>query len=63
MGLTDVFGKEDRCEITISQLWSLIKEASKADLMMNGIKNRIDYESIYMIMTGDHVPETESEDK
>ena len=66
MGLTDVFGKEDRCEVTFSQFYLLVKEASKSDLMMNGIKNKLDHDAIYTMMTGEHIPEApaveESED-
>lgn len=57
MGFVDALKPEDRTEITYSDFYRLVKEAAKAELMMNGIKNKIDHDSIYTIMTGEHIPE------
>lgn len=53
MGLVDAFGKEDRVELTVSQLYNLVKEAGRADLFRNGVKNRIPYAHILCVMDGD----------
>lgn len=53
MGLADLFGKEDRVEICISQLCELLKEAGRADLFRNGVKNKVPYDHILQVMDGD----------
>ncbi len=53
MGLLDAFSKEDRVEITVSQLYNLISEASKANLFRNGVKNQIPYSHILCVLDGD----------
>lgn len=57
MGLADAFIPEDRTEVTYSEFYALVKEAAKAELMMNGIKNKLDHDAIHTIMTGEHIPE------
>ena len=39
MGIIDAFSREDRVEVTVSQLYELVKEAGRADLFRNGVKN------------------------
>lgn len=65
MGLMDAFNPEDRVQVAFSDFYSLMKNSARADLMLNGIKNKIDHDAIYTIMTGDHIPveNAESEDK
>lgn len=53
MNLMDAFSREDRVEVTISQLYDLVKEAGRADLFRNGVKNRIPYTHILCVMDGD----------
>lgn len=53
MNLMDAFSREDRVEVTISQLYDLVKEAGRADLFRNGVKNRIPYAHILCVMDGD----------
>lgn len=53
MGIIDAFSKEDRAELTVSQLYSLLKEAGRADLFRNGVKNKVPYEHILLVMDGD----------
>lgn len=52
MGIIDVFSKEDRTEITVSQLYELVKEAGRADLFCNGVKNKIPYAHILSVLDG-----------
>ena len=53
MGLTDVFGKEDRVQMTFSQFHSLVKEATKAELLMNGIKCGVPNRYMHQMATGE----------
>lgn len=53
MNLMDAFSREDCVEVTISQLYDLVKEAGRADLFRNGVKNRIPYAHILCVMDGD----------
>ena len=59
MGLMDALNPEDRVQVTFKDFYSLMKQSAKAELMMNGIKNKIDHDAIYTMMTGDHIPEPE----
>lgn len=52
MAIMDVFGKENRAEITVSQLYDLLKESARADLFRNGVKNKIPYEHILAVLDG-----------
>lgn len=66
MGMMDAFNPEDRLQVTYSNFYSLVKQSVRTDLLMNGIKNKLDYDAIYTMMTGEHIPEApaveESED-
>lgn len=53
MGIMDAFSREDRVEVTVSQLYELVKEAGRADLFRNGVKNKIPYSHILCVMDGD----------
>lgn len=57
MGIMDAFNPEDRVQVTFSDFYALMKQSVKADLMMNGVKNKIDYDAIYTMMMGEHLPE------
>ena len=67
MGLMDTINPEIRVELKFSDLYTLVKNSTRTELMMNGIKNKIDHDSIHTMMTGEHIPEKcdckESEDK
>lgn len=52
MAIMDVFSKEDRAEITVSQLYHLLKEAGRADLFRNGVVNKIPYSHILAVLDG-----------
>lgn len=53
MGIMDAFSREDRVEVTVSQLYELVKEAGRADLFRNGVKNKIPYAHILCVLDGD----------
>lgn len=53
MGIMDAFSREDRVEVAVSQLYDLVKEAGRADLFRNGVKNMVPYEHILQVMDGD----------
>jgi len=44
---------EERIEITVSQLYELVKEAARADLFRNGVKNRVPFSYILSILDGE----------
>lgn len=52
MGIAELFKEDDRIEITVSQLFKVLKEAAKADLFRNGVKNRVPYAQILQVMDG-----------
>ena len=52
MGIVDLFSAEDRLEITVSQLMGLIKESVKAEMLLNGVTNKVDYDDILKVVTG-----------
>lgn len=52
MGLMDAFSPEDRVNVTFSEFYALVREASKAELMMNAVKCKIPHAYIYATMTG-----------
>lgn len=52
MGLVDAFSKEDRTEITMSKLYTLMKEGAKAEIMMNAIQCDVPHKYIREMMTG-----------
>lgn len=64
MGLMDTISAEDRINIKFSDFYNLVKNTTRAEFMMNGIKNEIDHDSIYKIVTGKSIHEEnkESED-
>lgn len=64
MGLMDAILTEDRIDVKFSDFYNLVKNSAKAELMLNGIKNKIDHDSIYTIVTGSHLLEqTETEER
>lgn len=52
MGIMDAFSREDRFEVTVSQLYELVKEAGRSDLFRNGVKNMVPYKHILQVMDG-----------
>jgi hypothetical protein len=52
MGLMDAFNAEDRITLKVSDYGKLVKEAAKADLMMNAVICEVPYTYIRETMTG-----------
>lgn len=52
MGFLEAFKADDRMEITVPQLYELLKEAGRADLFRNGVKNKIPYAHILCVLDG-----------
>lgn len=52
MGLMDAFKNEDRVEVKFSTFYELMKEAVKAELLMNAVNCDTPYASIREMMTG-----------
>lgn len=38
MGIMDAFKEEDRATVTVSQLYRMLREAAKTELMMNAVR-------------------------
>lgn len=57
MGLADAFGKEDRVNVTFSDFYNLMKEATKAELITNAVNGNVPHQFIRAMITG------KSEDK
>ena len=52
MGIVDIFSAEDRVEITVSQLMSLLRETVKAEMLLNGVTNLVAYNDILKVVNG-----------
>lgn len=38
MGIMDAFKEEDRATVTVSQLYRMLREAAKTELLMNAVR-------------------------
>lgn len=52
MGLVDVFGKEDRMDITYTAFYELVKSAARSDFLMNAVRCNVPHQYIREMMTG-----------
>ena len=52
MGIVDIFSAEDKVEITVSQLMSLLRESVKAEMLLNGVTNLVAYNDILKVVNG-----------
>ena len=52
MGMMDAFTAEDRTQIKVSSLYSMLKEGAKAELLINAVKCRVPYDYIMQMATG-----------
>ena len=59
MGIADMINKEDRVEVKFTDFYNLMKEATKAELLMNGVKNGVHHFDMYAMMTGEEHPDKE----
>lgn len=53
MGLIDVFEKEDRTEIKLSQLCEMLRAGTKAELIMNAVNCDVPHLYIREMATGE----------
>lgn len=61
MGLLDGFNAEDRTEVKFSDFYMLMKEAAKAELLMNGVKCNTPHAYMREMMTGKREDEAHAE--
>ena len=52
MGLADVFNREDRVEVTFSNFYGMMKECTKAELLINAVNCDIPHRYIREMVTG-----------
>ena len=52
MGLADVFGAEDRVNVTFSDFYKMMREGAKAELLMNAVKCDVPHRYIREMVTG-----------
>lgn len=50
MGLVDVFNKEDRIEVTKSELFDYMLDKAKNVFIINGLKNGVDTDNILKML-------------
>lgn len=63
MGLMDCFSAEDRVEVKFSDFYALMKEATKAELMMNAVNCDVPHRFIRETMTGTSEADPTGSDK
>lgn len=65
MGLIDSFCAEDMIEVKFSDFYKLVENSTRAEMMLNGIKNEVDHDAIHRVVTGKPLREEvkESEEK
>lgn len=54
MGLIDVFGKEERTEIKLTELCELLKAGVKGELIMNAVNCDVPHQYIRAMATGEN---------
>ena len=52
MGLMDAFNAEDRVDVTFSDFYKLVKESTKAELVMNAVNCDVPHRFIREMATG-----------
>lgn len=52
MGLVDVISSEDRVQVKFSDFYALMKQSTRAELLMNGIKCETPHAYMREMMTG-----------
>lgn len=57
MSIVDAISREDRVEVKFSDFYALMKEAAKAELMMNGVKTGVHHFDMYAMITGEDHPD------
>lgn len=66
MGIMDAFKEEDRATVTVSQLYRMLREAAKTELLMNAVRCDVPNRYIAAMADGKYpemlVPEAHTED-
>lgn len=57
MGLMDAFSSEERVTLTYSQFYQLVKEATKAEMLFNGVKCKVSRDAMYAMVEGEESEE------
>ena len=59
MGMMDAFNAEDRTQVKVSQLYEMLREAAKCELLMNAVNCNVPHRHIREMATGEKedVPE------
>lgn len=52
MGLMDAFTSEERVTLTYSEFYQLVKEATKAEMLLNGVKCKVSRDVMYAMVEG-----------
>ena len=53
--IVDLFKAETEIEIKASELFALMREATRAEMMMNAVKCEVPYQHILETMTGEKI--------
>ena len=61
--IVDLFKAETEIEIKASELFALMREATKAEMMMNAVKCEVPYRYIREMITGDSERQQSQEEK
>lgn len=61
MGIADVFNKEDRIEVTKSELFDYMLDKAKNIFIINGLKNGVDVDAILKMIYIREIKESEEE--
>ena len=61
--IVDLFKTETEIEIKASELFALMREATKAEMMMNAVKCEVPYRYIREMITGDSERQQSQEEK
>lgn len=60
MGVMDAFNPEDRTEMKISTLYEMLREAARAELIMNAVNCNVPHGFIREMVTGEKEPRPEA---
>ena len=52
MGLMEMFTPEEKVTLTYSQFYKLVKEATKAEMLLNGVKCKVSRDAMYAMVEG-----------
>lgn len=63
MGLVDAFSAEDRLQVKFSDFYRIMKEATKAELIMNAVNCDVPHRFIRETMTGKSESEVSTNDE